>query len=319
VRTPSMADHNHSERDERVTLGDTASLKTTASGQLAHLKDLDFKIAEGEPDIRGWDVRGTDGQKIGKVEDLLVDTAAMKVRYIEVHLDKDIAQQIGRSADVSTHNIADTAASRDVASTDDRKSSDRAGRYVLIPIGVARLDDDGDDVLLDAQAAQMIGLPAYDRNTIDRDYESSVVDKFKDGASRAAGAVGLGDGNDRDKRHGDPHAIGMNQLDTGRSTPPHGDATLAGAGSGGIGTSDVMNAARPSDAQTNLNDSFYADRSFDDRSFFGKRRRGSDNDSYFLRADEDERARKRQQEGGLGRDIQMADDDIRDSNRDLNR
>ena len=57
---------------------------------LAPLSELDgFKVAEGDPDIRGWDVLASDGSKVGEVEDLVVDTAAMKVRYIDVELDDD--------------------------------------------------------------------------------------------------------------------------------------------------------------------------------------------------------------------------------------
>jgi hypothetical protein len=48
-------------------------------------------------------------------------------------------------------------------------------RYALVPIGAARLDDENDDVLLDASAATMAGIPAYDRNALNRDYERDVV------------------------------------------------------------------------------------------------------------------------------------------------
>src|SRR6185437_6142685 len=63
------------------------------SGTLVHTKDLDdFKLPKDEPDPRGWDVRSTDGAKVGKVEDLLFDTRERRVRYIEVALDKDLAK-----------------------------------------------------------------------------------------------------------------------------------------------------------------------------------------------------------------------------------
>jgi uncharacterized protein (TIGR02271 family) len=54
------------------------------------LSDLnDFKVADNDPDVRGWDVISADGRKIGEVEDLIVDTSAMKVRYLDVDVDKD--------------------------------------------------------------------------------------------------------------------------------------------------------------------------------------------------------------------------------------
>lgn len=57
--------------------------------RLASLDGLSgYKVAEGDPDVRGWDVIGRDGRRIGEVDDLLVDTAALKVRYLEVRLDR---------------------------------------------------------------------------------------------------------------------------------------------------------------------------------------------------------------------------------------
>ena len=176
-----MAHHDHDAHDARISLGDNDSLKTTAAGQLVHLDDLhDFKIAEGEPDIRGWDVRGTDGNKLGEVADLLVDTAAMKVRYIEVKLDKDVANDVGRSHDLLDHHITDATMRADAtleAKDEYRTHAADAGRFVLIPIGVARLDDDADDVILDAHASKLVGIPAYsrERNDLTRDYEHEVV------------------------------------------------------------------------------------------------------------------------------------------------
>lgn len=300
-----MDNDNRSERDVPVTMGDTKSLKTTATGQLAHLSDLDdVRIVEGEPDIRGWSVRGTDGQSVGKVEDLLVDTASMKVRYIEVRLEKAIAKDIGRTADLTSTPISEMAADARNLPNDDGRSADEAGRYVLVPIGVVRLDDDADDVLLDAEASQMVGIPAYDRKALTRDHESDVLSRFNRGeSSRETSGMGAGSG-----------IAGITGAGIG--------AGIAGtsAGSGGLGTSDVMNAARPSDAQSNADDSFYADRNFDDRSFLTSRGRNRDDDAYFTRADQDERARARQ--SGVDRDVNLTGDDIDtnpSSTRDLNR
>lgn len=242
-------DHDEQMRDNRVRLGDNDSLRTTAAGQLRHLDDLDdFKIAEGEPDIRGWDVRGTDGSKLGTVEDLLVDTAAMKVRYIEVKLEKEIAKQVAQDGGISA--AADTSSLRhtDLSTQDITGTRARAGdiedgtRFVLVPIGVARLDDDHDDVLLDAQAAQMAGIPAYNRtdrdSKITRDYETDVV----------RGYEGIGDNRPKN---------------------------------------DVMRQAVPTGSQgRGSDDTFYADRTFDDRSFFGGRRGTRGDRTYVVRADE---------------------------------
>ena len=62
-----------------------ASNRTYANEQLQAMSELrDFKIESGDTDPRGWSVVGRDGQQIGRVADLLVDTAAMKVRSLLV-------------------------------------------------------------------------------------------------------------------------------------------------------------------------------------------------------------------------------------------
>ncbi|MBX6366050.1 MAG: PRC-barrel domain-containing protein, partial [Gemmatimonadetes bacterium] len=48
----------------------------------------DLEVARGEPDPRGWSVVASDGRTIGKVDDLLVDTAAMKVRFLDCDVDE---------------------------------------------------------------------------------------------------------------------------------------------------------------------------------------------------------------------------------------
>ena len=46
----------------------------------------EYRIADNRPDIRGWHLSTTEG-RAGCVRDLLVDTAAMSVRFRDVELD----------------------------------------------------------------------------------------------------------------------------------------------------------------------------------------------------------------------------------------
>ena len=118
--------------------------------QLAPLSELDgCKVAKDDPDVRGWDVVASDGTAVGEVEDLLVDTITMKVRYLDVALD------------------------------DDRFGVD--DRHVLLPIGQARLDDDNDDVLVTMDANAIASLPPYTRGTFSREYETSLRQGFSGG------------------------------------------------------------------------------------------------------------------------------------------
>lgn len=45
----------------------------------------DWEVSDGYPDVRGWEVVDARGQRIGRVDDLLVDTSAERVRAIAVH------------------------------------------------------------------------------------------------------------------------------------------------------------------------------------------------------------------------------------------
>ena len=51
----------------------------------------DFKVAEGEPDVRGWEVYSSSGTYIGDVEDLLIDPELRQVVMLEIDL-KDSAR-----------------------------------------------------------------------------------------------------------------------------------------------------------------------------------------------------------------------------------
>ena len=113
--------------------------------RLVRLEELKgFQVAEGDPDIRGWEVRTPDDRKVGKVEELIVDPAERRVRYMEVKVDRKAL------------NIDDD-------------------RHILIPIGTARLREDGHDVLIERLPAQgLAGVPAYRKGPITREYETSL-------------------------------------------------------------------------------------------------------------------------------------------------
>ncbi len=64
---------------------------STAHPRVAALRNLrGYKVADGDPDVRGWEVAGGDGLRIGTVNDLLVDTVAGKVRYLDIELDPSL-------------------------------------------------------------------------------------------------------------------------------------------------------------------------------------------------------------------------------------
>lgn len=121
----------------------------TDSGRLERLDgNSDVDVASDEPDPRGWTIIGRDGRELGKVDHLIGDTGAMKVRYLVMKADSGILK-------------------------DDRS--------LLIPIGQAELDTRENRVIvngLDATTAR--SLPAYTGSSITRDDERKVCAAFAD-------------------------------------------------------------------------------------------------------------------------------------------
>jgi hypothetical protein len=73
---------DRSERD-RAGIGPAPHM----ARKLVPLNDLDdYDVAEGEPDVRGWDVITLSGRELGEVEDVLVDPDRREVVMLDVAL-----------------------------------------------------------------------------------------------------------------------------------------------------------------------------------------------------------------------------------------
>jgi sporulation protein YlmC with PRC-barrel domain len=48
------------------------------------------RLADGEPDLRGWLVCASDGRRAGRVHDLIVCLDALDVRHLEITLDRGL-------------------------------------------------------------------------------------------------------------------------------------------------------------------------------------------------------------------------------------
>ncbi|HEV7990468.1 MAG TPA: PRC-barrel domain-containing protein [Gemmatimonadaceae bacterium] len=102
----------------------TNDAPAAAPGLLAHLSDLDdFMIADPTPDFRDWKVVLADGRRVGKVDDVLVDTSTMMVKYIELKVDHDVLLP------------------EVVPGEEDR--------WLLVPVELAHIDSDAANVVLD--------------------------------------------------------------------------------------------------------------------------------------------------------------------------
>ncbi|HET6767593.1 MAG TPA: PRC-barrel domain-containing protein, partial [Chitinophagaceae bacterium] len=133
-------------------------MSTTNQKRLQELDRSDYEIVKGEPDIRGWDVKYITGQKLGVAEELIFDTLEKKVRYIVVDLEENELKLLPRK--------------------------------ILIPIGLAELDQKDDDVLIPNIAIEQLSiLPEYDRNHLTVDAErriSSILGRVLESTAFAA-------------------------------------------------------------------------------------------------------------------------------------
>jgi photosynthetic reaction center H subunit len=138
--------------EERVE--ETREASPVGDSQLGRLGEMsDFEVADYHEDVRGWDVVASDDRKIGKVKDLVADTAAMKVRYLDVELESDF------------------------------RRADDEGR-VLVPIEHARILKDPKSVRIDSLGSgQAREIPTH-RGTYDRAYETRVAQVFPRSTTR---------------------------------------------------------------------------------------------------------------------------------------
>lgn len=129
----------------------------TYNNQLQSLNESDYQIVDGEPDITGWDVLNSAGTKFGEVDDLLFDAESRAVRYLVVELHAN-----------------------DAEITEERK--------VLIPIGVAELHTDDDDVIVpNVSTLQLTGLPVYEPGMLSPENEVHIRNVFEGGAAPTYG------------------------------------------------------------------------------------------------------------------------------------
>lgn len=111
--------------------------------RLHELNGSNFEIAKGQEDITGWDVKDSDGDIVGKVDDLIFDKESLKVRYLILKVKKN----------------------KDLGIVESRK--------VLVPIGLAQLDREDDEVYLqNLNIDRLNSLPDYDKDKLNREMET---------------------------------------------------------------------------------------------------------------------------------------------------
>jgi hypothetical protein len=116
--------------------------------RLQELSGSGYEVAKGQPDIRGWEVRDTHGHLMGKVHELIFDVRASKVRYMIINVN-------------------------------DSKELQLEKRSVMVPIGLAVLEHQNDDVLLpNVTPFQLRALPKYQKDDLGTRAEHAISTVF---------------------------------------------------------------------------------------------------------------------------------------------
>ncbi len=125
----------------------------------------DYRIASGEPDVRGWEVRTLNGREVGEVEDLLIDPARGEVVMLEVDLD-------------------------------------RSGRHVSVPLRSVQLDRERNYIIVDSGDLGSDTADVFDARTRDRmtDEDRRNMDEDVRDARTRDVRYGLADRDERDDR-----------------------------------------------------------------------------------------------------------------------
>jgi hypothetical protein len=159
--------------------------------RIAPLSDFDDRdVAAGDLDVRGWDVIAADGERLGVVDELLIDTGTGRVRYLDVDLEDDLVEALSGRAqsaqsplerpqpagdsllgDVNPAFAAGTSKAQAPSQKIERRTdtgalapadSEGGTRHVLLPIGRLRIAAEAEQVFLAGMGSrEAAALPAY--------------------------------------------------------------------------------------------------------------------------------------------------------------
>lgn len=127
---------------------------------LFRLGDLDsYELEADEPNVQGWKVIGNDGIKLGKVDELIVDTKALKVRYLDISLVDTLSPGTGEP-------------------------------HLLVPIGLAQIDEERNTVRINGVSTSAIPrVPLYNPGVpITRDVEWTICNALGCTGGRTEGS-----------------------------------------------------------------------------------------------------------------------------------
>lgn len=171
---------------------------------LVELGGSDYEIVDGEPDIRGWDVKNKVGLKFGEVDELLFDPQTGKVRYIVVDVNNSEldTEQKKILVPIGTAVLYDGERIQDNDNLLNKGNENSVNEDVVVesvsPLATPDYNkttynpyDDGKVVVIPVSVEHILQLPAYQREALSPETELAVRRVFDelDGIEPNAGAV----------------------------------------------------------------------------------------------------------------------------------
>ncbi len=123
----------------------------------ARLSELhDYRVVQGDPDPRGWDLISADGHRIGDVSELIIDTHLMEATYLDADVDEK------------------------------KLNLEAVDRHILVPVESVRVDRGRRSVVVDGLFLRDVGsVPTYGGLPITSDMEDQIQAAYRP-VSRAA-------------------------------------------------------------------------------------------------------------------------------------
>lgn len=185
-------------------VGGAAAAGSDETLPLTRLSDLDdYRVSDNDP--RGWDVVTAEGQKVGDVKELLVDTASMRARYLVCDIDEK------------------------------RLELEPLDRHILLPVSRVQLNPDKKRVLANALfTGDLATYPIYAGLPLTRAQDAAIERAFPT-ATEGRGAepqragqhfFGTRMGNDTARASARTDSV-RNERETARLSEPEGQALAA--------------------------------------------------------------------------------------------
>lgn len=136
---------------------------------LYFLDDLSkYKVASDDPDVRGWEVMDSEGQRIGKVDRLLVNKETKRVAYLDVEADPTVIE--------AGHQVYDQSAGEGAHEILNKEGEN----HFIIPIGMVSLDEENNKVRSNEITHETFSKTKRLRkgSDVSRDYEIVVLDHY---------------------------------------------------------------------------------------------------------------------------------------------